>query len=347
MGNTSTPDYLKKVIYDLLLYRRSSLGDTEWFRQQQHNKDLCPLLELQLERIIDMFDRYHRTVKDIQGLRDRGVDVIISYGSQGEEREEWRRIGFQVKSYEDLTEHAWLTKLKAQCFEAQTRGLTDHYVVICTDAVEHKDKLRSINAELVEMPGLTVVGPAHAYTFLHLADHEMAAYIKAKLDQDDVVYNNALLSVSHLTPTEAAIVIELLARNLFEDEPATSIDSLKSASFVVHTYNVCPDIERWFYFGEKDDAGSEYGSQELMGRGSEDRFDEDFMLLDEGQIASGNRNNTVTVQSDNYRAIQALMLDATVRNNLSPLRIRHFILESLMGKKLKKGIEFKAAIDES
>lgn len=347
MDNSSTPDYIKKVIYDLLLYRRSSLGDTEWFRQRQHNSDLCPLLELQLERVINMFDRYHRTVKDIQGLRDRGVDVIVSYGSQGEEREEWRRIGFQVKSYADLMENAWLTKLKAQCFEARTRGLTDHYVIICTDVVEHKDKLRSINAELVDMEGLTVVGPEHAYTFLHLADHEMAAYIKAKLDQDDVVYNNALLSVSALTPTEAAIVIELLARNLFEEEPVTLIGSLKSASFVAHTYNVCPDIERWFYFGEKDDVGSEYGIEDVMGRGAEDRFDHDFMLLDEGQIAGGNRNNLVTVQSDNYRAVQALMLDAMVRNNLSPLQVRHFVLESLLGDKLKKAIEFRAAIDVS
>jgi hypothetical protein len=66
------------------------------------------------------------------------------------------------------------------------------------------------------------------------------------------------------------------------------------------------------------------------------------MRLEGGQIITDNRDNKANVLLDDYRAIQALMLDATVRNDLSPQDVRSFTLHSLMGEHIKKGLEFLA-----
>jgi len=72
-------DYLKRVLFDLLYFRRSSERETMWFRDRKHDRDLVPAIDIRVNEIIDLFEKYHRVCYDTQGIRDRGIDVLLRY----------------------------------------------------------------------------------------------------------------------------------------------------------------------------------------------------------------------------------------------------------------------------
>ena len=332
------PDYLKRIIFDLLHYRRATIKETEWFKAQRHNVDLCPLLEAQVEKVLTLFDRYHRTVHDIQGLRDRGVDVLLKYGrGTGEEVDRYNAIGFQVKSFPEIGIKGWLKDLKAQCLDASTRGLVDYYVLFCTHAATHKDEVRDAVADLIPVPGVTPVGPEFAYTFLHLAEHDLAAYIKSKLSQDDAVFRAAVDSLAEFSPTEAAILIELLTQHLFDGATEVGISQLRGAAFVAETYWNCPDIDRNFYFG-----GRRPFKREILNRGVDERFREDFSFLEGGELEVSSWGEAIRVPFDEYRAIEAIMLDASVRYGYQGEELRAYTLAALQQENLTVAAEVRA-----
>ena len=333
------PDYLKRVIFDLLHYRRSTIRETAWFKKQRHNQHLCPRLELQIETILNLFDRYHRTVHDIQGLRDRGVDVMLKYAPKEDaESDLFRFIGFQVKSYPEVGQPGWITKLKAQCWEASERDLEDYYVLFCTDVVEHKKYLNDAYAELVAQKGVTIIAPELAYTFLQLQEHQLAAYIKSKLSRDDAVYRAAVDSLDELTPTQAAIVIELLARHLMDGAMDTTVADLRDAAFVQHMYEICPDVNPELYlFGR--DSGGRFLSRKSKGRSYDERFQEDYTRLEGGQVETSSWSDRTRASLEEFRAIEALMLDASVRYGYEGEELRAYILHALMHESLGRAAE--------
>ena len=210
-------DYLKRLIFELLFLRRAALVETEWFSDKKHNSFLVPQLDLRIGDILDCFEKYRRLTYDTQGIRDHGIDVLLRYDVGEKDESQMRYIGFQVKSYDDLSEKGWLTKLKAQVLDA-TNCVTmeDFYIVICSDATDHISKIRDLHAELSKTEGTHIVRPEHSLNFYRLSPQRIGAYIKAKLSEEDQVYREAFELLSELTPQQSSIIIELVVAHFLE-----------------------------------------------------------------------------------------------------------------------------------
>src|SRR5687767_13775782 len=106
-------DYLARIIYELLQFRRSPYEATSIFSSLKHNVDLCPKFQAKLESVYDAFDKYQTITYDIQGPRDQGTDILVRQRIDDENR----YICFQIKSNDDLKKSDYLKVLKAQYFD--------------------------------------------------------------------------------------------------------------------------------------------------------------------------------------------------------------------------------------
>lgn len=66
-----------EIVSDLLQARRAEPSATAIFRDLKHDKDLCPKLRDQIEEIFSALKKYNTIAPDIQGLKDKGTDVLI------------------------------------------------------------------------------------------------------------------------------------------------------------------------------------------------------------------------------------------------------------------------------
>lgn len=175
-------DLLKKIVYDLITSGRTTEGLTKQFAVMKHNDDLLPKICAKLERILAHFYKYRELVCDVQGVRDHGVDIVLKY----EQDEDSKKLGFQVKSFDDIKANDWQSKLKAQMFEAQayhSHSMVDFYILFCSDAVQHRDKIRNAMADLTANAQFNCfpISPTMVLHFLNLGDAEIGAYIKPLL----------------------------------------------------------------------------------------------------------------------------------------------------------------------
>lgn len=204
----SDDDYLKRVVFDLLIYGRVAFSRTKEFKQKKHNKDLVPAFNDTFNEVLDYFDRYRNISYDIQGVRDCGIDVLIKYEIDSMEK----LIGIQIKSYDDIKEKGWLSKLKAQLIDVQSTynasDLTDYYVVMCTDIKEHKDKIRNATADLMKIKGFKVhvIQPENALYFLEMPSYSIGAYLKRKFSNHDYVVQKAEESLVGLSLAQSAML---------------------------------------------------------------------------------------------------------------------------------------------
>lgn len=221
---------LKEIVFDLIASGRTSDGLTKKFATMSHNKDLLPKLCEKLELILDYFYKYREIVYDVQGVRDHGVDVVLRY----EKDDDSRKIGFQVKSFDDISEESWQTKLKAQMFEAETyhgHGMDDFYVLFCTDIERHRDKLRNATADLTANNKFVChpISPPKALHFINLGEAEIGAYIKRRLSEHDYVFSEATDSLEGYSLVEGAMVIEGLVDMLIDGAQLTAEDICESS----------------------------------------------------------------------------------------------------------------------
>ena len=232
-------NHLKKIVFDLITAGRTADGLTKQFANMSHNKDLLPKLCEKLELILDYFYKYREIVYDVQGVRDHGVDLVLKYENDNESR----KIGFQVKSFSDINEEHWQTKLKAQMFEAEAyhgHGMDDFYVLFCTDIEQHRDKLRNVTADLAANTKFVChpISPPKILHFLKLGDAEIGAYIKRRLSEHDYVFTEATDSLEGLSLPEGAMAIEGIVDILFDGAQLKAMDMNESslASSVLDRY---------------------------------------------------------------------------------------------------------------
>ncbi len=79
-----------------------------------------PPVERQLNEMIHCFPKFHNIAYDVQGMNDRGTDVLLRYSEESEIGESARCISLQIKSFDDLDSKTYLRDLKTQTFEAHT-----------------------------------------------------------------------------------------------------------------------------------------------------------------------------------------------------------------------------------
>lgn len=331
-------DSIDKALNELLRYRRSSVSETSGFKTLKHNSDLLPKIQGQLCELLEGSRRQHNVAYDVQGLRDRGKDVLLRYG---DDEESFSYITMQVKSYDDINEKSYLQNLKAQSFEVREDygdRLRHHFILVCTDVGEHRDQLRNITAEFAKADWATVIEPQYVWTFLKLSTMRIDAIVQAVLREDDPVYRSAKSLIADLSPLDVAVVLSLLScvRNTGTRELA--IDDLKSVSFLDEALMHIPDVPRDTFFFEPDevDEGEDGDDEERpeyvlldRGRPREDRLAEVLDVLDEDIINLDAFSGSIYVNPDQTLAVEALMLDAMARFNYESSNAARFVFDTL------------------
>lgn len=312
MSANGAADYIDRVLYDLFFYARGRPTDTEWFLDQKHNADLCPLAQAQADTIVSCFERYRKVVYDTQGLRDRGIDVLIRYQEGEENAEDPKLIGMQIKSYDDLQQAMWLTKLKAQCFEATTRPqLKRLYVIIATSirTKGERDKVRAIAGELGEHEKITIVEPEYVFGFLHLSPRTTGAFIKRFFSREDVVLRRAVEGFDGLGRAQCALIVEAIRVNAVASSQGLGITRAQLINS-----GVLRDL---------------YSKHRMPGESSgvEGRIARDVEALDGDVFQTDTYSDGVTVRSDGFSAVQALMLDGKVRYGYEGSELVEYIVE--------------------
>ena len=112
---------VNELIYKILKLNTCTANETNVFHNLKHNDDLVPKFRTNFEKLSQIIGSYYNDCYDIQGVTDDGVDVLLKYKNENGNH----KVGFQIKSYDDIKKKDWLSKLKAQLYEAQGIWKTD------------------------------------------------------------------------------------------------------------------------------------------------------------------------------------------------------------------------------
>ncbi|EHH1051701.1 hypothetical protein J7I00_004438 [Vibrio parahaemolyticus] len=228
---------VKSLVFSLLRENQVRTRDTSIFKNYKHNKDLVPKFSDNLNCLLELCGTYRHASYDIQGVRDKGVDILVIYEN---EEGETKRIGVQIKSFDDINEKDWLSKLKAQTFEAtNSYTLQDFYVVFCTDEDIHRDKMRNAKADLVDIPSIHVVEPDKALNFFELSSVEIMARVQDAYRQGDKVIEDARDYFSERSLFEACVIIDIAIDSIIDG--ITTIDSAE----LINGHLVCKYLDRY------------------------------------------------------------------------------------------------------
>ncbi|ACM39547.1 MULTISPECIES: hypothetical protein [Rhizobium/Agrobacterium group] len=204
-----------ETLAEILQKNSSIIADTDWFKTKKHDADLCPMFESLGVEILQSYKAYRAGCHDIQGMRDDGVDILLKYDSE----DGATKIGLQIKSYPEFQD--WVAKedktfmktLKSQYTEAmQNVGVEHYFLILCTDAHEHRKQIRMISAELKNFANLTIVKPVQVRGFTLLSHWELQATVTRLLCQDDPVLNAARECFSDLATLDDYMTLDLLCR---------------------------------------------------------------------------------------------------------------------------------------
>ncbi len=337
-------EFLSKIVDELLRYREGSILSTKTFRSFKHNKHLCPAVEKKLNTVIECLSKFHNIAYDVQGIHDRGTDVLLR-DSEGEP-EESNYIAFQIKSFEDLNSEDYLTRLKAQCFESQNEygnKLEQYYILLCTDKSAQENQIREIKKAFGTSSRVTVIDPQYAITFLRLNEIRIAAVVDSVLRKDDLVYKKVRQIIDELTPTEAALTVAILHQSIIDRKANVDLELIRNSRFIKEIYNRVPDYPRDYYFfydedlsniSEENDDSEEKTkekseSYEDRKRDFNIRISEDLDLLDGQLFSISGESGEIELDYDYGLPIQAILLDATVRYEYNGDELLNYILNAL------------------
>jgi hypothetical protein len=100
------------------------------------------------------------TISILQGLNDRGVDLKIEFKTAG------LNVGFQVKSYGDISNKDFSTKIWQQIGQFRSHAIDHFYIVLCGDMTDssHYQKVRIFQGSLEQgsYPEISVIPPEQA-----------------------------------------------------------------------------------------------------------------------------------------------------------------------------------------
>ena len=219
---------INKVIYELLRFRRSESSKTSHFKKLKHTKDLCPLIEKKITKIIESFNKYKRIVYDIQGFHDKGTDIL--FRESDDENNSY--ICFQIKNEDDFLRSDVLKELKAQHSDSTNNfsPCIAYYILICADinisrdikdskgngikeniklnkqANQNIESVRKIEAAFSTYKNTFIIDSSYMETFLNLTLTQIDAVTKSKFGDEDVVFKKAIDITSVLTPSESSII---------------------------------------------------------------------------------------------------------------------------------------------
>ena len=307
--------------------------ETSDFKQLMHNDDLVPRFTKNLNYLVECCGSYGNACYDIQGVRDSGIDVLLKYE---DEESGTHYIGLQIKSYNDIKEKDWLTKLKAQILEAKgSWNLDDFFIVFCTDAKEHQNKLRNASADIIKFAGeeVHIVEPSKALNFFRLNSLEILIQVQNHYRADDPVTERAKNSLEAFNLLESLIVIEAAVNFLIDSsmdmEPETLFEALLPQSIQEKYYNVSNE-----FFSLEVDEQEKYDVNDEKHEG-----DNWMRLADSGFFELSVYDNTKFLPDGSW-ALSALILDTKARQGFDVDTLKEYLMYLLLDEKLEIAEKF-------
>lgn len=312
--------YLIEIIDNLLRYKESPKKATIKLKKASHNNDLCPAFEKRFRMILDCFQKYQKVVYDIQGFNDKGTDIMLRFGKDDFQK----YIAFQIKSYKDIEKKNYLEKLKLQFYDSKNHfenKMEQYYILLCTDALKHRNKIRQIKNEFSKTKEITVIDPTYILTFFKVNELKINAQIEGMLKDEDIVFERAKNLIGDLTPSEVAILITIIGKLIFGGKREINFKEIKEVHFIRSIYSYLPDIDRDLYFYDEEDEylGNDLDEEDILdndkivGRSFEERFYEDLEYLNIDFITLDTRSESFKVELEYIQPIQSILLDAIVR----------------------------------
>ncbi|WP_162630209.1 hypothetical protein [Azospirillum ramasamyi] len=205
------------MLSELITRNDYDVSDTELLKTLTHNKDLCPMFRNRVNNMLEVYSKHRVDVYDIQGIKDDGVDVILTYKDEDGEK----RVGLQIKSYNEIeewysgkkSEVSFLKNLKSQYADAFANARVQFlYIVICTDAARHIEQIRSIAAAFKTYADVKIIIPPQSMSLLYMSNIKMTAIMTKLLCQNDYLLKEARSAVSKHSQIYARLLIELTCR---------------------------------------------------------------------------------------------------------------------------------------
>ncbi|PEV33306.1 hypothetical protein [Bacillus thuringiensis] len=315
-------EHIKKIIYNLLFFKRSDDIQTNWFIDKKHNAYLCPNFQEKFESVFESFEKYQKIVYDIQGPRDAGTDVIIRQTINDVNK----YIGIQIKSEDDLKRKDYLKELKAQYFDTMDKfghNLLDFYIILCCDKTKNREKIRLIESEFLKRDNLYIIEPNFALTFLHLSPMQVDAMIKSIYGDEDIIYKEGLSIVQDLTPTQRCLLYKLIYKFIYTNSYNVNSINIINDNFINNFYTKIPDYsDEWFFF-EDDDESPNY---KLRGLSNKERFSYDLNIL-ENRFIDTNSDGSYILCVQSIQPLFVLMMDGNIRYQYTEENLIYYMLD--------------------
>lgn len=324
---------VQEIVFSMLRDHGCKDGETSAFKELKHNDDLVPRFSKNLNFLVECCGRYGNACYDIQGVRDSGVDVLVKY--EDEDRGTCH-IGLQIKSYNDIKEKDWLTKLKAQILEATSAwDLTDYYIVFCTDNDEHKNKLRNASADIIRLSKniVHVVEPEKALSFFRKNALDIVVQVTDHHRRTDPSIDRAKRSLDGYNIHESAVIIEAATEFLIGNKIEVGPEDL----FQSELYQVIQDKyynvpAKFFELDEEEQKEYEVGDEKHEGDNWMELYDSMF-------FDSSAYGNTRYLPEGSWD-LSALILDAKARHDFDTDMLKEYILLLLKESAVRLAEEF-------
>jgi hypothetical protein len=277
--------------------------DTQDFFGKKPYSSHDRLVEAWTEKInivLELFTRFGHDVTPLQGLGDKGVDVLFQ--AHGEQKLDIR-IGIQIKSNLEATANAAskledpessLTRvMKRQFAEALVvHRVQEWWFVQCFDNKKHS---RLAQTNFSELPpgnnnGVQVrhIGPRSAYAFLSRSDEDIAAVCTKYLCNEDEVLRAAIKEMGELSALSQRIVLGTIWNGLDEWDGDIEISQDELFDYVT------------------DDT--------------DDLIEDSLGELEGARFLTYKYEGTYSLQSFVFPALCALYFEGRVRHQMSPSR---------------------------
>jgi len=319
------PESIQDSIRRLIRYRRAPDRATSVLRQWKHNADILPRLQTQLETLLDAYGKFEPVVYDTQGIHDDGSDIVVRCRPKSEDRSP-ELICFQIKSFDDLGKKSYLQELKAQRDDSfrKVMRLSQYFIVLCTDSLKHKDRIRHVMAEFRSADRTEVIEPAFALTFLLHPKSRIEAVVTRSMQADDYVFKSALESLQDMfTPYARALAVYMVVNWVLWGTVLFTVENLISSEELRKTYGELQQDE--LLEMENDPEGELYRPYDF-----EEQIAEDLTILESDVVDLTENLQEFRLNPGRLRSLIALASDSLARYEYDKGQLMDYMF-NLMG----------------
>lgn len=149
-----------QIMFKFLNTKEATKGETASLKHASH-EETCQGIQYWIDQIKLLFGDVVWT-QATQSLRDDGVDVLADFINSK------LRIGFQVKSYNDINAKDFTSKVKSQITDSRKHNLDKLILVLAGDSTDksQNEKMRGLTSELHEMDDYVAILQAEKVTII-------------------------------------------------------------------------------------------------------------------------------------------------------------------------------------